>query len=639
VGVASAGAPSPRRPVARRAALPRRRPRRAPDPPPGFRLRRRHRLRQRRQFSRDGRWVTYSIGMSEAEREELTKQNRPPEPRLGLLDLARGDTLIIPACRARAFSHDGRYLAMRRYSPPGDRATEAPAAHDLVVRDLPSGTDTNFGNVGAFAWQDGGPLLAMTVVRRRPGRQRRPRLEPRHRYPPRPGLRARRLPGPPLAPRVRRPGGAPLLRGRHPRRPTHVVLVWRTSTAGPAASPSTPPPAPTSPPTPGSTTTGSSTSPTTAPPSSSASAPGSGPTARRTGRERGRGAWPQRPPPTQRPDSAGVEVWHSRDVDIIPRQKLTAERDRERSHLAVWHLARRPLRPARRPDLDDVQRVGGDRIAVGIDETPHELDRMFGPRFVNVYVIDTRTGETGAASSSASSTSSAPAPRAATSSTSATTSTTSTTHGRTVTSTSPGRLPTELRQPRERPHRGPEAALRRGRLDPGDRTVLLYDRYDVWEVRPDGSGGRRLTDGRADSTIHRYLRIGWDERQRAIDPRAPAYYNITGRWSKRNGYAVAPRLDRPAERAIWLDASVGRLARARTPTSSSTRWRASTSPRLLRRPRPPGRGRARHPDQPLPVTTTSGAAPSWSSSRTPTAAASRAPSSTPPATSPAGSTP
>src|SRR5262245_34750855 len=29
----------------------------------------------------------------------------------------------------------------------------------------------------------------------------------------------------------------------------------------------------------------------------------------------------------------------------------------------------------------------------------------------------------------------------------------------------------------------------------GDKSVLLYDRYDIWEVKPDGSGGRMLTSG------------------------------------------------------------------------------------------------------------------------------------------------
>jgi len=31
-------------------------------------------------------------------------------------------------------------------------------------------------------------------------------------------------------------------------------------------------------------------------------------------------------------------VWHWRDVDVMPRQKLSAKAEHERSMLAAWHL-------------------------------------------------------------------------------------------------------------------------------------------------------------------------------------------------------------------------------------------------------------------------------------------------------------
>jgi len=42
-----------------------------------------------------------------------------------------------------------------------------------------------------------------------------------------------------------------------------------------------------------------------------------------------------------------------------------------------------------------------------------------------------------------------------------------------------------------------------------DRQVLIYDRYDIWQVSPDGSGARNLTDGigRKDETQMRYVRL------------------------------------------------------------------------------------------------------------------------------------
>ena len=272
----------------------------------------------------------------------------------------------------------------------------------------------------------------------------------------------------------------------------------------------------------------------------------------------GNGAAAREPSPEEKAD---VEVWHSRDVDIIPRQKITAAADRRTHRLAAWWLEEDRFVVLGGEDLEEVRRIEGDRWALGTDETPHDADRMFGPAYEDVYLIDTRTGE-----------------------------------GRRVIDRvqyffgpSPaGRYLLYLRDDhyhaydiaRDR-HVNLTAGLPTVFVDTaddhtvvqkppfsfagwteGDGRVLLNDEYDVWSVRPDGRGGRRLTDGREDGTVYRYNRVGWAEGQDAIDPAAPAYYNLTGRWSKKNGYAVAGRLDRRPERRIWLDAGVGRLARA-----------------------------------------------------------------------------
>jgi dipeptidyl aminopeptidase/acylaminoacyl peptidase len=525
-------------------------------------------------FSNDGRWVTYSIGRSEEERKRLTQQDRTPEPRIGILDLARGDTALVPGVMGATFSHDGRFLAMRRFVAGRGAANETRGS-DLVVRDLRSGTDSNFGNVGAFAWQDEGRLLAMAVAAAgRAGNGIRV-------WNPATGvLRVLDSADADYSGLAWRPESGDLIALRAIEDTTrdgatHEILVWkavdgrtRALRFDPAARLDFPPDTRitellqpafsddgnaiylTVRPWPVKDTTEAGEN-ATANGAARNGAAGNGPVGNRRAANAGSAA-----------DTAGVEVWHSRDVDIIPRQKLTAARDRERGHAAIWHLDEDRFVQLGDPVLDEVQRVGGDRIAVGTDETPHQTDRMFGPRFQNVYVIDTRTGERrrvierveyffGAS----------PEGRFLLYLRDDHYRTYDVTRDRDVEIT--GTLPTSFVNLDSDLTVAQKPPYRFAGWTTGDRSVLIYDRYDVWEVRPDGSGGRRLTDGQADSTVHRYVRVGWDERQRAIDPRAPAYYNITGAWSKRNGYAVAPRLDRPAERVMWLDASVGRLDRAR----------------------------------------------------------------------------
>jgi hypothetical protein len=123
-------------------------------------------------FSADSRWVAYAIGYSEAQEEKLRKDKKPIQRKLGLLNLATGETTVVDAVESFAFNASGSYLAMRRYAPekkePPDAtsATEGddtPAGSTLILRQLASGRDTTFGNVAEFAWQDKGKLLAIAI--------------------------------------------------------------------------------------------------------------------------------------------------------------------------------------------------------------------------------------------------------------------------------------------------------------------------------------------------------------------------------------------------------------------------------------------------------------------------------------------
>jgi Tol biopolymer transport system component len=108
-------------------------------------------------FSSDSRWLAYGIGHSERERRR--NSGTPLRMKLGLADLSSGTIDVIDEVADYSFSADGAYLAMRRYAP---RERDSRGA-DLIVRDLGTGTDTNFGNVAAFSWSDEDALLALTI--------------------------------------------------------------------------------------------------------------------------------------------------------------------------------------------------------------------------------------------------------------------------------------------------------------------------------------------------------------------------------------------------------------------------------------------------------------------------------------------
>ncbi len=118
-------------------------------------------------FSDDSKFLAYAIGVSEAEQDKLKKAKKPVEDKLGILNLATGDTVVIDKISGFAFSKGGRFLAMRKYSPettpPPAHPPADPPGSTLLVRDLQTGTDATFGNVSSYAWSEAAPYLAMTI--------------------------------------------------------------------------------------------------------------------------------------------------------------------------------------------------------------------------------------------------------------------------------------------------------------------------------------------------------------------------------------------------------------------------------------------------------------------------------------------
>ena len=68
-------------------------------------------------FSADSHWAAYSIGYSETAADKLRADKKPVQNKLGLLDLASGEQVVVENIQSFAFSPAGTWLAMRRYPP------------------------------------------------------------------------------------------------------------------------------------------------------------------------------------------------------------------------------------------------------------------------------------------------------------------------------------------------------------------------------------------------------------------------------------------------------------------------------------------------------------------------------------------
>ena len=98
----------------------------------------------------------------------------------------------------------------------------------------------------------------------------------------------------------------------------------------------------------------------------------------------------------------------------------------------------------------------------------------------------------------------------------------------------------------------------------GDASVLIYDRYDIWEIAPDGSKARMITNGagRAEKLVFRYINL--DPDQKTVPAKQPIVLTATNDTTKASG-AYRVTLADPAgpAKVVMFDKLFGGLRKAK----------------------------------------------------------------------------
>ena len=535
-------------------------------------------------FSGDNRWLAYSIGVSPDERERMQEQQQPVRTTLGLLDFQTGEQETIDDIQSFTFSEDGRYLALRRYKPQEKESSGV----DVVVREMATGSTISFGNVAQMAWQDEGSLLAMTIdADDRVGNGVRL-------YDPATG-RLRSLDTDEAAYRHLRwreeSADLAVLKtysDEEHEDTAHVVMAWRDLEDGDGRSFVLDPREDDGVPADSRVTEHRV-------PSWSEdgrtiflglqarkpveNAEEEGEDAEEGDEEEGEGEGEEgeegegegegegedeeeeeegEGPPARRgaeeeEDPPGVEIWHSKDVDPVPQQRVREAQLRRVNHIARWGLDDGSFLQLGGDHADGASIVADGRYMVARDETPYDVDAMFRQQFVDLYAVDAATGQRDLVRSRIFGGSSAsPGGRYLLWFEGDDYWTYDLQSGEThnITEGVDGVFVNlDVTPTREQmPSFGTSGWLE------DDEAVLINDRWDVWEVQPDGSGGRRLTMGAENEVLHRVIRI--DREADAHDPDEPIYYSTYGEWTKNAGFSRARR-GRDPEPLIWEDAALG----------------------------------------------------------------------------------
>lgn len=539
-------------------------------------------------FSSDGKWLAFSIGKSDAEREALSKANKPVESDLGLFDLVGGETDEIEGVSSFAFSEDGAYLAMRRHAEDGDDH-----GADLVVRDLARGVDTHFGRVGSFSWSEKGAWLAMTVdapdqagnglrvVDARTGKMRT--LDSGEAD---------------YVGMTWRDGAADLAVMRKQAHgddedATYTVLAWRGlnrkeprssrydhledeafpgdlrvvdfdgltwSDDGDAvffglkAWENRP--------------TGLDEDDE----ENAGDDEGVGENAAEDEEAAGEEAEEPQDPDGENDraksmresldEAPGVEIWHAKDINIVPRQKRTESEDERDSFMAALWLDAGTLVRLEDEAVPDVILLERQRMALGSDEAPYEEEQRFSATLVDLYAVDVMTGERERVLERVKYTMEGD-PRG--------TRFLFVRDGHIWAYDMQARAATNLTGQAEAAFTDQENSSLTDEKPPygvagwtkkGDR-VLLYDRYDIWSFALDGSSHKRLTQGAEDSIRHRRVIVAADPdaEQRDIVPSAGFYVSLYGDLTKESGYGFL-KPGRALDRRVWETARISGLVRA-----------------------------------------------------------------------------
>ena len=556
-------------------------------------------------FSEDSKWAAWSIGYSEAEQERMRTQQRPIQNRLAILNLATGEKSTADAVQSFAFSGDGRFLLMRRYppAPPGGAGAGAAAAAAptgrggraggaggpvtddpdptgivVTVRNLSTGMDMTFANVGEAAWQDSGAVLAMSISSAEragngvqlydaaTGSLRVLDSSPSQYL----GLAWRR-------------DAADLLvmRGKTDEKKegsTYLTLAWtgvgtsaeKRLTFDPTADAKFPA---------GmrvvsfrraawaedgkTVTLGIATWEDKAPP-----APGAGRGGRAGGEGEGegrgaRGAAPAADPPAAENEMADVTVWHWKDARVASVQRISANADRRRNLLGVWHLGSGAFTKIGRDFDETIQVIPRTNWALVQEWGRYAMQRSIGRSSTDLVLADVTTGartplKAGVGGNVQISqggkyalfiendawwTLNLETKAIANISKGVTTSFIDKESDATV---------------KQKPSFGVAGWTKQ------DAAVILNDKYDLWSVAPDGSKATKLTSGAAERVRHRYTRIDFSNpADTSIDLTKPIYLSLFGDWSKKSGYGVLRPGATSVERLLFGDKSFDRLAKAR----------------------------------------------------------------------------
>ncbi len=258
-----------------------------------------------------------------------------------------------------------------------------------------------------------------------------------------------------------------------------------------------------------------------------------------------------------------VDLWSYKDGQIQPMQQVRAAQERNRNYRAVVHLADKRFVQLATTDLPNVNPGTDASRVIGTNDLPYQQEMSWDSTYADVSLVDLKTGARrkllehfgGSATLSPGG-------------------------GYVLYFDEPqgdwftyriadgsktnltGRLPVKFYdEGHDTPNRPP--SLGNAGWTDGDKTILLYDEFDMWEVRPDGSNARMITagEGRKQHLVFRYRPLDTD--LKTVPTTTPLLLATINDDTKASGYYKVPYAGGAPEKVIMMEKRVGAPIKAK----------------------------------------------------------------------------